>query len=874
LSGTATTLSGLLGTVPSTFPGWQNPSASVYTFTVQSSGGFLDISAIFQNFGTHIASMLMQLIAWVMYLAILVVSKFSNPSWVINPVAQRLDTIFKQGYSNVFLRMLPFLVLAVAVYIVWQYLRAKHAKILTAIFSTFLSGGLIYAFFFNFGWVFTSLNNLAQIATDELGAAVASTVSTKPGSMYDELWNLYVVEPWEVGQFGHASANLHDFDVSADAQGQTYKNDNGDQVQIKAGDNWVQLFMRNVTGDARQSLLSIVTNVTHPFAQQSWTNADVQNAAPYNNIIFYVAFFILMLPVVVFLGFMGFILFAQSAMFVYLVLMGIVTVPIAFVPEVGWTVTLRWFREAVGYLLLKMANVVYMATAFALAGLVTQAFSASGTVQSLMNAALADALIFLAALVFRERVMHLYVRPHIEMLQGIAKKKNEKEDGTSSQEEGEASSNTSAGSRTGDTSGAQRGRARRTGTLDARFRAVPGGLTRVASVVDTAAQMRNAAAAAAEDRSSRGADKGVRARLAAAFNREAVKEWAKDKAAQAQEWARDKAAQAMDSVLNPERTTWQERTQRRADRLISLERAAHRVALRTTWKTGDLTYQAMRKTGELTYQAGVALWDRFRPDDIDNHNNDDNPPYDDNNDNGGNGGNDNNNPLNNGGNNNDNPPYPPYASGGISNARASQPNTCHEEDDTSPLTERFAEPVQESAQENEPDSAGVRRNIESERASDAPTEDNPASSGTELTNRDNRVTVQRPGVPQSAVSRDSEQEEAESARVSDAFAAPAAEGTSNNVQNDAEQGVPTTLRNEAPASEVKRADTVSDDGQHRLRREPLRRSVDEQSRAEQPDKTRMADGFTSAMTEDVSSGGSSATGNKADAPARSVDSRS
>jgi hypothetical protein len=93
-------------------------------------------------------------------------------------------------------------------------------------------------------------------------------------------------------------------------------------------------------------------------------------------------------------------------------------------------------------------------------------------------------------------------------------------------------------------------------------------------------------------------------RLAAAFSREALGNAVKAK-----------VSQLKDSLQNPERTTWQERAQRRADRLIALERAAQGTAL----KTHGVTLKATWKAGELTYRAGKGLWNRLTPDDPDNN---------------------------------------------------------------------------------------------------------------------------------------------------------------------------------------------------------------------------------------------------------------
>ncbi|WP_029423511.1 hypothetical protein [Alicyclobacillus macrosporangiidus] len=546
------------------FPGWQNPAPNVYTFTLPAQGWWNTLfgGGAMKELANFLANLVMQAVAWVMHLAILLAAQFSDPAWVVNPVADKIGTVFQLGYKNVFVRLLPFLVLATALYVVWQFLRARHTKILTAVVSTALSGALIYVFFFNFAPAFKTVNNLAQAVTTQLGTAVESTAGLQAGTLYDALWNVYVLEPWEAAQFGHASQNLSDFDVSSAAVGQTYTNDQGQQQTIGANDNWVKLFMTNTTDQARQSLLGAITSVPRPFANSSWTSQDVQNANPYDNIVFLLVMLLLSIPCLVFLGMMAFLLFALAFMFLLMVFLGIVTVPVAFVPEVGWFVTLRWLREAAGYLLLRLANVVYMAATFALAQIVVGAVAVTGDESSLVLAALTNALVFLAALLFREKAFHAYIRPHVEAVQGI-ERKNENETRP------EAQGGDTREERTAD--GANRPRR---GTLSGRFRTESGATAEGVGMSGIGAAAVTARTTGAGATSATGAG-ATRQKLAAAF------------------------ATMVDKARNPSRaSTWQERAQSRADRLIALERAAH-----------GRTLDALAHGGKQAVRAGRSLYD-------------------------------------------------------------------------------------------------------------------------------------------------------------------------------------------------------------------------------------------------------------------------
>ncbi|MBX5437784.1 MAG: type IV secretion system protein, partial [Alicyclobacillaceae bacterium] len=554
---TTTEVASLFGALSPAFPGWQNPSPNAYTYTLPQQGWWQTLfgGGAIKDAVNWLADLALQLVAWGLHIGILVASRFSDPGWLLDPVAKRLGQVFRAGYGGVFLRILPFLLLATALYVVWQYIRARHEKILTAVVSTALTGALIFAFFFNFGWLFKTVNGLAQSLTDTLGDAVVSTVQTRPGSMYDALWDVYVLNTWEAGQFGHASSNIQDFDVSQEvlAKGETYTNDAGQTVALQPGDNWVKLLLQNRTDAARQSLLQDLTSVDHPFAQTSWTTADVEGASPYSNFVFDILTFLMMIPTLIFLGFMAFLLFSQSLMFLFLALLGIVTVPVAFIPEVGWMVTLRWMREAVGYLLLKMFNVVYMAVAFGLAELVTQSLAVSGGEDQLVLAMMADALIFLAALLFHAKVLHA-LRPYVEAVQGLGRR---------AEEAGEENH------RVSDAATDARRDAVREASLSGRFR--------------VSSQNARSAANDAVRAGASEPQRGVVGRLASAFSREAVVGAVKAK-----------VADAMDSLRNPQRTTWQERAQRRADRVVALERRAHGAGIAAHAAAGRLAVKGGR----------------------------------------------------------------------------------------------------------------------------------------------------------------------------------------------------------------------------------------------------------------------------------------
>ncbi|WP_206830143.1 hypothetical protein [Alicyclobacillus fructus] len=406
----------------SPFPGWQHPSPNDYTFTLPPEGWWNTLfgGGAIKEVANFIADLVSQGLAWAFHIAIMIAVDFTNPAWLVNPISQRMGVSFSQAYSNVFLRLLPFLCLAVAIYMVWHYLRGHHTKILTAFLTTTAMGGLLFVFFMHFAAIFQVVNNLSENLDNTVSEAIESVADLSATTIYDAAWNIYVLEPWELAQFGHESNDLAKFNVSNAAVGESYTTDSGASATIQPGDNWVVLFMKNTTSQARDSLLNDILSTSQPFAESSWTSTSVKNANPYNNIIFLLVMFILGLPCLAFLAFMAFILFGFELAFLFSAFMGIFVLPLGFVPEVGWGIVQNWAKKSVGFLLLKLANVVYMAITFLLVTIVMDSVSLTGGEATLITGAITSGLIFLGALMMRHQLFSIYVEPVVARIQNGA----------------------------------------------------------------------------------------------------------------------------------------------------------------------------------------------------------------------------------------------------------------------------------------------------------------------------------------------------------------------------------------------------------------------------------------------------------------------
>ncbi|MFD1677423.1 hypothetical protein [Alicyclobacillus fodiniaquatilis] len=420
-----------------TFPGWNNPDPSAYAWTLPNTTHWYNFGQnISQGVFSFVANTLLELIAWVLHIVIYVCSWFSDPSNITNPVVHAASGIFKSAYQNVFVKFLPVLIMFFVAYLAWKYVVAHHAKMLTGIVSMLLATGLVAFFFFDFGQVFDTVDSFGQLVTNTAASAVASTAGTNVGSEYDTLWQNYILFPWEYGQFGQFSGTLSNFDVNS-----TYINNGsfkyqpdpttanpnpGEEVIPTKMDiggttepaNWVLLFLSTTNSQGRTDLENILTQNPNVFATGSpLSTGAVKAANPFEMIPFLVIELLLILVPVIFLIYVGFQLFVRELLFIVTIMMGIVTIPMAFIPEIGWRITFNWLREAVGHQVERLGNAIYAALLFLVASLITQSVTQSEF--GMMEAFLVDAILFAAALIYRQKIFSIAVNPLSDSVRGV-----------------------------------------------------------------------------------------------------------------------------------------------------------------------------------------------------------------------------------------------------------------------------------------------------------------------------------------------------------------------------------------------------------------------------------------------------------------------
>ncbi|MFD1674938.1 hypothetical protein [Alicyclobacillus fodiniaquatilis] len=427
---------GLFSAKDTAFPNWNLPDPSAYQWTLPQNSHWYNFAAnISQGVFSFVANTLLELIAWILHIAILISSKFSDPSWITEPVVSRISGVFKSGYNDVFLRFLPVLMMFVVGYLAWKYVVGHHAKMLTGIVSTLLATGLVTLFFFDFGTVFGWVNGAGNLITDTASAAVASTAGTSVGSEYDVLWDNYVLYVWEFGQFGQISDNINSFNVNPTLLNNsqyeyqpdpTVQDPNPGEEPLPTTEtingvnypaNWVRLYLDTTNSQGRSDLENILTTAKQPFANLQMSDNAVLAANPFSMIPFLVIELILLITPVIFLCYVGFQLFVRELLFIVTILMGIVTVPMAFVPEIGWRITANWAREAVGHQVERLGNAIYAALLFSVAGIITVSIGSSEA--SMMLGFLVDSILFAAAMIYRQKVFSLAVHPMSDAVRGV-----------------------------------------------------------------------------------------------------------------------------------------------------------------------------------------------------------------------------------------------------------------------------------------------------------------------------------------------------------------------------------------------------------------------------------------------------------------------
>lgn len=397
---------------------WQMFSPWSYGWTTPQSGGVFGWIANGANDAiASLASISMEWNATLLRLAIWAVKGLSDPSWLLDPVARLVGGMMHAAYANVFIRFVPLLLLIVAVYVVYRYALGHHAKMWQGIMSTVIAGGLIMVFFADFGGVFTGINATGNQITNLLGTSVSETAGVNYGSKYDALWDAYILYPWAYGQFGTirqtsaqnaATGFPPGYAVTAAAVGQVYTDQSGNQTAIKPRDNWAQLFLENPSPNSSGNLMSIISTTNHGNMYVGQIQPISSSVNPSFNLVLAILDGVCMMAAVVFLFSTAGSLFLREIMFLVTIMLGIVTVPAAFIPEFGWSVTMRWVREAAGHLFERAATVVYATLIMALAGIITQLSSEQGVI---ILAPIINALIFGMAIIYRHQIFKRLVKP-------------------------------------------------------------------------------------------------------------------------------------------------------------------------------------------------------------------------------------------------------------------------------------------------------------------------------------------------------------------------------------------------------------------------------------------------------------------------------
>ncbi|CAM3900319.1 hypothetical protein [Alicyclobacillus pomorum] len=332
-----------------------------------------------------------------------------DPSSLLNPVEQEIGNLLHKGYSSVFLPLFPAMVSIVALFLLYRFVRAHHASVMQIITMFVVITGMAMYFYTNFAPVMKQLTTFDDAMSgwmlntaSEIGQAATGTVGVNPNinNTLSVIWDQYVLTPWEQGEFGKASPNLSDYNVSKQEVGKTWKDDNGKQQTIKPTDNWVNLMLSHEEGgDARSNLAGILYDTSTQRAG-AYANANPDPSARLAEAAFYVFFPLAILPPIIFVGLMGCLLLAFTFGFIFLVLKLAVTFPLGIIPDYGWNYFFKTLKNTAGVLISKVLHAMYLGITLLVLELVSNAlFSANyGT---MMVGLMINSVICVMAIIYR-----------------------------------------------------------------------------------------------------------------------------------------------------------------------------------------------------------------------------------------------------------------------------------------------------------------------------------------------------------------------------------------------------------------------------------------------------------------------------------------
>jgi hypothetical protein len=340
-----------------------------------------------------------------------------DPSSLLNPIEQEIGSLLHVGYNSVFLPLFPVVVVTVALWLVYRFIRTHHTSVIQILFMFITITGMAVYFYTDFssvmkqatafddsmaGWMLNTSSELGQAAT-----GTTSGVNSNINNTLSMLWDQYVLTPWEQGEFGKASTNLADYNVSKQEVGQKWQDDNGNWQKIKPTDNWVNLMLsHDVDGTARNSLANILYDAS---IQRAGAYANAV-AEPGSRVAEAWMSFTLMLPIVVFIGYMSCMLLILTLGFLVLVLKLAVTFAIGIVPEFGWNYFFKALKQIAGVLVTKVIHAMYLGITLLIFDIVNNALSQTN-MENTMNGLIVNSAICVAAIVYRGWFIRSLSRP-------------------------------------------------------------------------------------------------------------------------------------------------------------------------------------------------------------------------------------------------------------------------------------------------------------------------------------------------------------------------------------------------------------------------------------------------------------------------------
>jgi hypothetical protein len=321
--------------------------------------------------------------AYLMHLILQLLGFALDPSAFISAVMTALTGVIQGAYTSVFEQILPAGIAIASIFVLYRFIRAHHAKLIQIIGMLILVCGFATFFYFNTSKFIGSLSKFDDTMANYALELASGSKSTDVNDSLSIIWDDYILNEWELGEFGNMSPNLSDFAVTTDEVKAWLTYETGEAMQgkpvqftLRPGDNWVTLLLsRAPADDTRYALYGLLVN---PSVARGAAYQNATTILPTDRIILALAQWLPALPVLAFIAVISFLLFAYSFGFLVGCISLIVAIPLGLIPDYGWNLLFKTLSKTGGMLIGKVLNALYLGIVFLIVNIVSIALFSIG----------------------------------------------------------------------------------------------------------------------------------------------------------------------------------------------------------------------------------------------------------------------------------------------------------------------------------------------------------------------------------------------------------------------------------------------------------------------------------------------------------------